>query len=250
MSITPQGRHRKANRTFAGPGVVGLLALGITAFTPSVASASTAEDIPTLALANVGKGAGTCSLVNPTRNSLGGTEFGRSCTGNGGSAEYWCADFVSWVWQNADAGGIVDADQVDGAAVSFYNYGVNHDTLHTGPLYRPQVGDAIVYDVIVPAGSEYGSFANHVGIVTAVNADGSIQTVNGDFGGASGFGEAHYAETSSVKIATIDAADEAVGSTPPSVRMTIDGYVTPVGPARPGAPSAEQMLEDLLYGVG
>ena len=103
-----------------------LLAAGITILTPMAAWATDSGDVATLALANAGKGAGLCSQVNPAPNSLGGAAFGTSCTGNQGEAEYWCADFAKWVWQNAAGSTITDTGDLDAGAVSFYNYGVDH----------------------------------------------------------------------------------------------------------------------------
>jgi hypothetical protein len=210
----------------------GLLAAGLTMLIPAAAWATDSDDVATLALANAGKGAGTCSQVNSSPNSLGGSAFGASCTGNGGDAEYWCADFAKWVWQNAAGSTITDTDALDAAAVSFYNYGVDHGTLHTGTSYQPRVGDAVVYDVTVPSGRTHGTFADHVGIVTAVNSDGSIQTVNGDFGGVSGYSQAYFAETSTVEVKEIAAGDVAVGSSPSNIGMTISGYASPAGLTR------------------
>jgi hypothetical protein len=51
-----------------------------------------ADSIATIAMDNVGNKA--CG-----QNSLGGTGFESSCTGNGGQPEYWCSDFARWVWK-------------------------------------------------------------------------------------------------------------------------------------------------------
>lgn len=217
----------------------GLLAAGVTVLTPAAASATAAGDVAALALANAGKGAGTCSQANPAANSLGGAAFGSSCTGNGGAAEYWCADFAKWVWQNASGTTISDVGALNAGAVSFYNYGVDHATLHTDTAYRPRVGDAVVYDVVVPSGTTHGTYADHVGLVTAVNADGSVQTANGDFGGVSGQGEAYFSETSTVVLKTLAAGQVAVGSSPSNVGMTISAYSTPAGLTPAATASAE-----------
>lgn len=164
-------------------------------------------------------------------NTLGGRGFTNSCTGYGGQPEYWCADFAIWVWAQAGlpVGGLT------AAAGSFYVYGQQHSTLHTSG-YRPQPGDAIVYDYGV---NGYGT-ADHVGIVTGVGADGSVATENGDFGGVSGNGEPGFASTSHVVAATLAAAQATVGSRPSNIGMTISGYITPVGatPTGPSGPPA------------
>ncbi|TQF02481.1 CHAP domain-containing protein [Kitasatospora acidiphila] len=200
-----------------------LLMLGFVSLAPvTAASAATGADVASLATANITKTAGTCAN-NPTYNSLGGSEFEHSCDGNNGTPEYWCADFAMWVWQNAGyyTGGL------DAGAASFYTYGQNNGTLHTGTGYTPQVGDAVEY------GSTQDSEIHHVGIVTAVNADGSVDTVNGDWGGTTGTGSmAGFAVSSSVVKITLPAGQTSVGSVPSTVDTKdgykIVGYTTPV----------------------
>ena len=170
------------------------------------ARAGTGAEIASIALANVGKGA--CST-----NSTGGTAFDSSCTGNGGQPEYWCADFARWAW--AAAG--VDTSQLDAAAGSFYVYGQNNNTLH----YPPSVGDAVVFDY------SGGGVAEHVAIVAQVNADDSIETVSGDWGG-NGSSEAAFSSTSSVVLNT-PAYASTVGSVPAIMGMTISGFISPIG---------------------
>ncbi len=198
---------------------------------PAPAPGASAAAAAALAQANVG---GTACGTN----TRGGRGFTNSCTGYGGRPEYWCADFAIWVWSQTGlpVGGLT------AAAGSFYVYGQQHGTLHTSG-YRPQPGDAVVYNYGV---NGYGT-ADHVGIVTAVGADGSVATANGDFAGVSGQGEAEFASTSHVVAATLSAAQATVGSTPSNIGMTISGYITPVGatqtgPAGPPAPTGASTL--------
>ncbi|MBR7833010.1 CHAP domain-containing protein [Actinospica durhamensis] len=189
----------------------------------TTAATSVAGSIAALANANIGKGAGTCSQANSSLNSLGGSEFNTSCTGNGGSAEYWCADFALWVWANSG----VNTTGLTAAAGSFVTAASqNGSTLESSSSYAPQVGDAVVYNYGIDGNGP--GVASHVGLVTGVNADGSITTANGDFGGGSG-GETAFAVTSTVQTATISASQKYVGNTPSSVGMTISYYVTPSG---------------------
>jgi hypothetical protein len=162
--------------------------------------------IAKIALANVGEGA--CST-----NTLGGTAFGSSCTGNGGEPEYWCADFALWVWS---AAAVEDVAGLTAAAGSFYVYGQDHGTLSS----KPRVGDAVIFDY------QGGGVADHVAIVTQVNPDGSIETASGDWGGQSG-SEAEFSSTSSV-VLNAPAYLGTEGSSPAIMGMTISGYVTPV----------------------
>jgi hypothetical protein len=168
--------------------------------------AITGNDLSSLAVANVG---GTACGTN----SLGDGSFFSSCTGNGGQPEYWCADFVRWVWDNEG----VDTAELSAAAGSFYVYGQNHGTLSSSP----SVGAAVVFD--------YGGngYADHVAIVTRVNDDGTIETVSGDWNGDDG-SEAQFSSTSHV-IRNSPAYSSAVGSTPDIIGMTISGFITPAG---------------------
>ncbi len=172
----------------------------------TTAEALTGADIAGLALANLGgRACGT--------NSLGGGAFESSCVGNGGQPEYWCADFVKWVWRNRGA----NVSGLNAAAGSFYTYGQNHGTLSN----TPTVGAAVVFDY------HGGGRADHVAIVTAVRPDGRIETVSGDWNGQDG-SEAFFSSTSRV-IVNSPAYSPAVGSTPGIIGMTISGFIRPVG---------------------
>lgn len=174
--------------------------------TGSSAAAITGDDLARLALDNLGGTA--CG-----GNSLGQSSFFSSCTGNGGQPEYWCADFVRWVW--AEKG--FDTSELTAAAGSFYVYGQNHGTLSNSP----SPGAAVVFDY------GGGGYADHVAIVTRVNADGSIETASGDWNGQSG-SEAYFSSTSSV-VLNAPAYGSAVGSTPGIIGMTISGFIRPDG---------------------
>jgi hypothetical protein len=181
-----------------------------------------------LALANVG---GTACGTN----SLGGNGFESSCYGNGGSPEYWCADFAQWVWANNG----VDVSSLSAAAGSFYEYGLNNGTLSN----NPSVGAAVVFD------SDGAGYADHVAIVTAVEADGTIETVSGDWNGDSGT-EAEFSSTSSVTLNS-PSYDPTVGDTPGIMGMTISGYITAIGVTGGGPPpppsSPCQGVDDGFY---
>ncbi|HYB29389.1 MAG TPA: PKD domain-containing protein [Solirubrobacteraceae bacterium] len=91
--------------------------------------------------------------------------------------ETWCSDFAKWVWQRA--GVTADMNTINAGARSFYAWGVEQGEVLKPDSGRPAVGDAVVF---YPPGSiGRASFADHVGIVTAVNRDGTVSLVNGDF---------------------------------------------------------------------
>jgi PKD domain/CHAP domain len=89
--------------------------------------------------------------------------------------ETWCSDFNKWVWEQA--GITADMNTINAGAVSYYDWAVaegQNPQLETG---TPQVGDSILF--FSPGNFPY--FADHVGIVTSVSSNGTIDMVNGDF---------------------------------------------------------------------
>jgi PKD repeat protein len=94
--------------------------------------------------------------------------------------EAWCSDFAKWVWQRA--GVTAGVNTLNAGSVSFYDWGLDQGETMPVDGGTPAAGDAIVF--FPPGPITPDSYADHVGIVTAVNADGSIDMVNGDFLGA------------------------------------------------------------------
>jgi hypothetical protein len=179
-------------------------------------ASSLGSAIAAMAMANVGLGA--CS-----KNSEGGTAYETSCDGNGGQPEYWCADFAQWVWQEAGA----NTDGLDAAASTFYIYGQTYGTLHT----KPSIGDAVVFNYM-------DDYAEHVALVVAIDSDGSIETVSGDWNGT-GSTEAAFSSTSQV-VLNVPAYPGVTGSAPDTMGMTLSAFVSPVpkgsGTTASGAP--------------
>jgi hypothetical protein len=96
--------------------------------------------------------------------------------------EAWCSDFNKWVWQQA--GVTADMNTLNAGSVSFYDWALDQGETPAPDSGTPQVGDSLAFfgpGTITPT-----TFADHVGIVTAVHADGTIDMANGDFLGASG----------------------------------------------------------------
>ena len=92
--------------------------------------------------------------------------------------ETWCSDFVKWVWERA--GVTADMNALNAGSVSFYNWARQQGQSLAADAGTPVAGDSIVF--FEP--SRAGVYADHVGIVTSVNPDGTINMVNGDFLGA------------------------------------------------------------------
>jgi hypothetical protein len=141
-------------------------------------------------------------------NHIGGKGYCKSRYGNGGKPEYWCADFVKWVWRKA---GALNTSSLNAAAASFAHY---------GPLRprNPRVGDAVVFGY-----QPDNNLAAHVAIVVEVHPDGKITTIGGDEGG-SGEGEVAFASSSAV---CEDGPYSVFGSQNPGL-APITGYVSPL----------------------
>jgi hypothetical protein len=93
------------------------------------------------------------------------------------SNENWCADFVKWVWQQV--GITQDMNTINAAASSFVQWALDDGQTPVADSGTPAVGDAVVFyhaGAITPA-----RYADHVGIIVAVNPDGTVDMVNGDF---------------------------------------------------------------------
>jgi hypothetical protein len=132
---------------------------------------------------------------------------------NGGRSEEWCADYAAWVWHLAgvDFTFGYGPGEINGAAASFYEWGVDNGEWHPATsAYVPSAGDVAVYGLTF--GSEPS--AVHVAIVT----DGSPgqqgpDVVNGD-GDRTGFS---VVETGTDQVL----ADTGNGDS------TLAGYVSP-----------------------
>jgi hypothetical protein len=106
-------------------------------------------------------------------------------------AEFWCADMAKWVW--TQAGVSSDTSTLDPAAKSFTTWGFEHGESLSLNQDDPAVGDAVVF---YPPGTTQAQIENsnpddypadHVGIVSSVNANGTVNLVNGDFWGGGNY---------------------------------------------------------------
>ena len=138
---------------------------------------------------------------------------GTAACPSGETSEEWCADFAAWAWQKAGLPILYGygPGELNGAAVSFYEWGVANGEWH--PLtsgYVASPGDVAVYGLALGADPR----AVHVAIVTG-DAPGQPgpDVVNGD-GDRTGF--------SVVETGTDQAmADAGNGDS------TLAGYVSP-----------------------
>jgi hypothetical protein len=104
----------------------------------------------------------------------------------GESSEEWCADFAAWAWQEAGVRFTYGygPGEVNGGAVSFYDWGVANGEWHPATIgYLAAPGDVAVYGLTLGADPS----AVHVAVVTD-DAPGQAgpDVVNGD-GDRTGF---------------------------------------------------------------
>jgi len=93
--------------------------------------------------------------------------------------EEWCSDFAKWTWEQA--GVTADVNTLNAGADSFYAWGLQQGENMPVDSTSPAVGDAVVF--YEPGAITATTYADHVGIVTAVHPDGTIDMANGDFAG-------------------------------------------------------------------
>ncbi|MGW3121605.1 peptidoglycan-binding protein [Streptomyces sp. NPDC001107] len=107
-------------------------------------------------------------ILQAARSQLGVHEWGNNCNPYG-PCEAWCALFASWAWRQAGV------DFHTAFSGDFYYYGRDHGTLHSG-LSDPQPGDAIVFG----SGPQNTNTSVHVGLIEKANADGTVDTIEGN----------------------------------------------------------------------
>jgi hypothetical protein len=178
---------RTAAKTAAGPAKAAKSATAAPAAATSTASLG--QTIAAIALGEVGV-SDTPVVTNfngvdcdPFSTLVAG--FSADSDGCGSNAafgvrnenETWCSDFNKWVWQQA--GVTANMNTINAGAVSFYNWAVADGQTPQVDTGTPQAGDSVVFF----APGNFPDFADHVGVITSVSSDGTIDMVNGDFSG-------------------------------------------------------------------
>lgn len=193
LTSAPAPRHAEATHPGAQkPSARGRAAAPASPSSPSAGSAAKSalrSRIASIALGQIGRGDSPVVTdfsglnCNPYSTMVAGfssnsNDCGYDSTfGVRNSNENWCADFVKWVW--SQAGVTQDMNTLNAAASSFYQWALDDGQQPRAGTGTAQVGDAVVF---FGAGAISASrYADHVGIVSAVNPDGTIDMVNGDF---------------------------------------------------------------------
>jgi hypothetical protein len=142
--------------------------------------------------------------------------------------ETWCADFNKWVWEQA--GVTADMNTLNAGAVSFYNWAVDQGQAPQIDTGTPQAGDSVLF---FSPGS-FPNFADHVGVVTSVSSNGTIDMVNGDFAATPDI-HAEY-DTGITSLSAFAASVEGPGEqwaivTPPTAAQQPTPFGSMFGPA-------------------
>ena len=132
---------------------------------------------------------------------------------SGETAEEWCADFAAWAWQEAgvDFTYGYGPGEINGRAVSFYEWGVANGEWHPATSgYVASPGDVAVYGLSLGADPS----AVHVAIVTDdVPGQPGPDVVNGD-GDRTGF-------------SVVETGTDEVQADAGNGESTLAGYVSP-----------------------
>ncbi|MEV4191260.1 peptidoglycan-binding protein [Streptomyces toxytricini] len=84
----------------------------------------------------------------------------------------WCAAFAEWTWHQAGVSRVPDHTL---AARGIGKWGKDNGLFHDRAGYTPKPGDLVIY------GRPDGGTPGHVGVVVAVHANGTIDTVDGNY---------------------------------------------------------------------
>ncbi|MER7756877.1 CHAP domain-containing protein [Kitasatospora sp. NPDC097643] len=213
-----QNRHQapsaafkaRAARTVAAVLVVtGVLGTGVAGATALPAGSHSASQAVVDAPATRASTALRDRIVSVARGEIGVREGSAECNKYFPNKEHtcktgWCAAFVEWTWREA---GVKDVpSDLTGRGVG--HWGRQHDLWHPVGSAHPKPGDLVVYGE--PAKETPGG---HVGVVVAVNGDGTLDTVEGNY-------------NDKVTLRTHISPKTAIGGRD---GLHVSGYVTPPG---------------------
>lgn len=129
------------------------------------------EDIGSKIVRFAEKELGNCEVGGENRGPH--VERYRSASGNSAVGSPWCADFVSYVMNEATPGLIKPSAMAASVSSQFKKAGAYHQE----GTYTPQKGDLVVFESY---DKTRGKHVGHVGIVTGVDKDGTIHTIEGN----------------------------------------------------------------------
>jgi len=118
----------------------------------------------------------------------------------------WCAMFATWTWERAGIAGVPRGTYV---ATALGSWGLDRGLFKRRPAGgtgSPQLGDWVIY------GEPGSGVGGHAAVITSVNGDGTITTVNGNW-------------SDCVALVTINPVTARAGARD----VLISGYVSPSG---------------------
>ncbi|GGK19828.1 hypothetical protein GCM10010124_10540 [Pilimelia terevasa] len=161
-------------------------------------------------------GTGSAAIVALARAEVGRAASGRKCQPYGPMCTDWCAMFATWVWEQAGVPGVPRGQYV---ATALGVWGQQRGLYSARPPGTrgggPLPGDLAVYGV---PGHDLGG---HVAVVSAVHPDGTLSTVDGNYGN-------RVVERRLDPLTARAGADD----------VPISGYVRAPGGAPPARPAA------------
>ncbi|WP_219826049.1 FG-GAP-like repeat-containing protein, partial [Nonomuraea typhae] len=120
-------------------------------------------------------GATRDQIVSVAQAEIGASEANGGCLKYGPcTTQEWCAYFAEWVWRNAGVSPVFDTAVARAVGL----WGVNSGLWSARPsdgIGNPEPGDVVVY------GTPAQATGGHVSIVASVNADGTIDTIDGNW---------------------------------------------------------------------
>ncbi|HEX5739965.1 MAG TPA: FG-GAP-like repeat-containing protein [Pilimelia sp.] len=155
------------------------------------------------------------AIAARARAEVGVSASARKCQPYGPLCVDWCAMFATWVWEQA---GIADVPRGEYVATALGAWGRQRGLFSGRPAGSrggdPRPGDLIVY------GEPAQGLGGHVAVVAAVHRDGTLTTVDGNFGNR-------------VTERRVDPLLARAGAD----NLAVSGYVRPPGGARPALPA-------------
>ncbi|WP_181970433.1 CHAP domain-containing protein [Kitasatospora xanthocidica] len=157
-----------SRRTAAAVTLTALTLLPLGVATAPASAAATVRD----RIVSVARGEITPAGTSPEKTGSCDRYFAYH-RGSGSCAKTpWCAAFAEWTWHRAGIDGTVD----DLAARGIGKWGKQKGLFHQRGTYTPKPGDLVIY------GEPDGGTPGHVGVVAAVHANGTLDTVDGNLG--------------------------------------------------------------------
>lgn len=212
MTVTQRGKEMSKYRNM----LLAALLSGATALTVTVAPMAQAVNEPVAAQAVQVLDDRSDLVTADLRGRIGQIARAEVGVGRPACSKYgpcqkldWCAMFATWVWERAGVKGVPRKQYVATALGKWTGPGKGtFKRRPAGQVGAPRVGDWVIY------GEPGSGVGGHVSVISAVHGDGTITTINGNYG-----------KPSTVKATKINPKTHRAGGR----NVLISGYVSPPG---------------------